>query len=416
MIFRGQGADRELRFAEWVDTSPPSPGYGVFSASGVAVSARTTYGLPAAMQAIRQPSVLVASLDLCVFRGKNAEKREVEDDWRVRLLRTPDGGVGDGSVFDWWSDMCAAVEGFGNGFARKVRGVGSRLRGQVVALEPIHPECVWVRRRDGVKTFSVHTDGRTVDGLTSADILHVRGFSVGPGVAAPSPVEVHRNPLGVAVAQEEFQGAYFRNNATPPTIVQFPEGVSEEAAKAWLALWTAQHQGLGNQGKVGVVGAGATVTTLPLSLRDAQFIDSQQFSIEQIGRIFNWPAWALDHNEAKETEAAESRARNLLTFYLGPRLKRLERALSADPDLFGGSDLYPEFRRDGLISVDAATQAEVDHKDVQSGVMLKDEIRARRGVGPLPDGVGQIPQVTPVGGGPNPDPLPTQTDTGETNE
>jgi hypothetical protein len=71
--------------------------------------------------------------------------------------------------------------------------------------------------------------------------------------------------------------------------------------------------------------------------------------------------------------------------------------------------LYPEFFADEFIRVDAATKAQVRHWDVQSGVLLPDEARAdvgREPLPPLPDDPakepGKVPQVTPVGGAPNP--------------
>lgn len=406
MILTSRGRDREVRFAAFDSSRIPSPGSLTgTSTAGVAVNANTAYGLPAAMQAIRQPSVLIASLELAVFIGRDADKRRVDESWQAALLAKPDGGTDGLSAFDWMSDIASAVDGFGNGFARKIHGVG-RLKGQILALDPIHPDNVWVKRKDGVKKFKVRVDNRTVEGLTSHDILHIRDFVPGGWVAAASPVAMHRNPLGIALGLEEFQGRYFANDARPPAYFTFPEGITEDQAKRWIAIWNEQHKGLRNRGKIGVMGGGATLTPLPLSLEDAQFIESQQFSIEQIARIFNWPAWALDHNEAKETESAESRARNLLTFYLRPRLERIQASFRADPDLFGGSNLYPEFLAHKLISIDAKTQAEVDHFRVQDGTWLRDEIRAEYGKPPLPDGVGQIPLVTPVGAGANPEPIP----------
>jgi hypothetical protein len=52
-------------------------------------------------------------------------------------------------------------------------------------------------------------------------------------------------------------------------------------------------------------------------------------------------------------------------------------------------------------------RATVQHSQIQAGTLLPDEARADNGRPPLPDGLGQIPQVTPVGGAPNPAPLPT---------
>jgi hypothetical protein len=96
-----------------------------------------------------------------------------------------------------------------------------------------------------------------------------------------------------------------------------------------------------------------------------------------------------------------------------PRLLRLEDAFNADPWLFGAGS------RDRLVldpmpvRGDLRTEAATDVALVQVGIELVDETRARRGLDPLPGGVGQIPQITPVGGAPNPlslapDPAPAE--------
>ena len=75
--------------------------------------------------------------------------------------------------------------------------------------------------------------------------------------------------------------------------------------------------------------------------------------------------------------------------------------------------LYPEFRVDDLMFADPLTRAQVQHYRVQDGTELVDEARADNGRQPLPDGAGQVPQITPVGGAPNPALEPTDDDAEE---
>jgi hypothetical protein len=99
----------------------------------------------------------------------------------------------------------------------------------------------------------------------------------------------------------------------------------------------------------------------------------------------------------------EQDTKRFLSFGLQSRLGRIQAAVRRDRDLFpAGTGLYPEHYTRNFIRLDAATEAEVRHKDVQSGVLLPDEARAELGLPPLPDGAGAIPQLTPVGGAPNP--------------
>jgi hypothetical protein len=63
-----------------------------------------------------------------------------------------------------------------------------------------------------------------------------------------------------------------------------------------------------------------------------------------------------------------------------------------------------------LSFIDPLTRAQVIHEKIQDGTLLVDEARAEEGLTalpPVPDDwqqqPGKIPQVTPVGGAPNPD-------------
>ena len=103
-----------------------------------------------------------------------------------------------------------------------------------------------------------------------------------------------------------------------------------------------------------------------------------------------------------------------INFALLPRLRRIERAFAADADLYPeDSALYPEFHLDEFLRADAGTRAEIQHKQLQTGVLLVDEARADMGLPPLPDGMGQIPQITPVGGAPNAAPAVPDPETEE---
>lgn len=379
--------------AEWgTESMIPSPVSGYLSSAGEPVSQDTAFGLPAAMQAIRMSSTTVASLELASYRGMGSDKVRVGDPAPLSAEAFDALGM---SLFDWLSDMQSSIEGFANAYARKARDT----RGRVVALDPVHPSNIHVRREDGRKVFDVWDGSEYQRGLTSRDIFHVRGFSVGPGVAAPSPVQVHRNPLGVALAQESFVGDHFRNDASPSVVLKFGKtGLTAEQAQEWAEKFDERHAGRGRRRRTAAIGASDDITVLPVSLKDAQFIEGQAFSVEQIARIFNWPAWALDKTEQMESQTTtEEKTSQLLVFYLLPRLKRLEAALKADPDIYGPGEEYPELLTDHFIRVDAKTKAEMDAKYVQFGIRMRDEVRADYGWSELPGGAGKTVPETPAG-------------------
>jgi HK97 family phage portal protein len=170
-----------------------------------------------------------------------------------------------------------------------------------------------------------------------------------------------------------------------------------------LKDWNARHQGPANKGNMAILYNGAEVKQLGMPLVDAQWIETQERSDELAARIYLGPAASLMSGPAAGSSfKTEEETLRFMNFALRPRLARIEGAFRSDMDLFAGTELHPEFHIDDLLRADAATRAEVQHKQVQSGVLLIDEARADEGRPPLPDGIGQIPQITPVGGAPNP--------------
>ena len=52
------------------------------------------------------------------------------------------------------------------------------------------------------------------------------------------------------------------------------------------------------------------------------------------------------------------------------------------------------FSMDAILRADAATQAEVNYKDIRSATRTPDEIRAQRGDPPLPNGIGSVAMIS----------------------
>jgi HK97 family phage portal protein len=397
------GGHREMRMpsplAQDYIPTPAEFGTWLSAATGERITVDKAAGLPAVLEAIWQVAESTGSLPLRVYRGTGAQKRPAERDWRWTLLH--DRPNDEQGPFDFWQDVAACIETHGNAYLLKdVAG------GIVLNLYPLDPAIVRVRRnqRTGVKEFVLPPGGTDRDQrsgelvLTAAEVLHVRGPTLKGGDVGLTPISLARDALASARARHTFEGELYRNHAVPPAVIESPEPPNREKAKNLASIW-AQTHGAGGRGKTGVLMGGATLKAYGLTMEDAQFVESHRFSVEDVARMFRIPASLLS---AGDLAVVEQDTKRFLSFGLGSRLMRIQSALRADMDLFGDTDLYPEFYTRDFIRLDAATEAEVRHKDVQSGVLLVDEARAEQGRPPLPEGAGQIPQVTPVGGAPNP--------------
>lgn len=393
----------EFRTAEWGSSAIPMPGFGQALYSGVNFTPDKALGLAAVGGAVRLIAMLIASMDLCVFSGTGADKRSTEDSWQDKLLDNPSP---DQSQFDLLSDIATGPETFGNSLVLKVKGLLNR---RVVALIPLDMNYASITR-DRVtkeKVFKVTVDGETNQYSTS-EVLHFRGWTVPGKVSGYSPLQLHRQALGNGLALEEFEGRFFANNTSPGGAIVVPGAVKRARAMEMLDVWEATHGGLMNQHRPAMLTNGATWQSIGVSLKDAEFVESQRYGVEQVARIYGIAPELLGHPLAKP-EATEQIGLRLLNFTIMPRLRRIEQAFLCDPDLFGTQDPYPEFVTDAMLRLDAATEAQVQLQQTQSGLRLVDELRAEDGLGPLPpvpkdwtQEPGKIPQVTPVGGAPNP--------------
>lgn len=397
ILATARGGNREVRaFGDPAAVSPPSWWRvgGGFASSGIHVTPENATGLPTVAAAIRLIAETGASLPFVVYEGEDAERRKAASSWQHQLLHEQPNP--DQSPFDFLADVFASVESCGNAFVRKLKA-----RGRVMALYVLDPARITVRRDEGnAKVFEISGYGGKRETLDAASVLHVRGFTMQGGDVGMSPIRAHAESFGSALALQQFQGRFFANDASPGSYMQVPGPLRQDQAKEMVEVWNATHAGLANAGRFGILYNGAEMKQLGIPLRDAQFIETQKHASELAARIFLGPAASLLGSDANNKTEEESL--RFLNFALRPRLRRVEAAFNSDLDLFGGSPLYPRFHIDEFLRADAATRAQVQHMQIQSGVLLVDEARAEMGMPPLPDGAGQVPQLTPVGGAPNP--------------
>jgi HK97 family phage portal protein len=392
--------------AEWGNSTIPPPGMGaggMFAHTGRYVSADQAAGLAAVGSAVRLIAETIGSLPLVVWSGDGADRQRAMATWQYQLLH--DRPNMDQSAMEFWSDVSACLEFSGNAYLQKVKA-GKR----VVELQIVDPNAVRVYRdRDTrEKRYDVTVDGNRYAGLTSSDVLHIRGFTLRGGLQGVSPIAEHRNTLSVAMAAEEFAGRSYANDATPGLAITVPGNLGRQQAAEMLQVWNATHAGLSNAQRPAVLTNGATLDKLGMTLADAELIVARRYGVEEVARIFRLPPAMLGVPNAGTNQSAEEESLRFVRYGLMPRLRRIEMALRADDDLFPtAGPLQPEWLVDGLLRADTATRYQAHVLALQSGFMSKNEVRAVEGLPPI-DGGDQI-QLTPVGGAPNPDGAPIGT-------
>jgi HK97 family phage portal protein len=375
----------------------PLPGSNYATWTGMYLRDDQAAGLPAVGAAVRLISESVASLPCLVYEGSGPDRRKANTTPQWELLHERPSI--DSTPFDLFSDIAACVETRGNAFLQKVRDA----RGRVVELIVIDPDAVRVYRSAETreKTFDIQAGEDRYTGLTSTDILHVRGMTLRGGIRGISPIELHRNSIAMSYAVQEYVGRYFQNDASPGLVIKVPGTLSNQQARQILEVFAANHSGLGNAHKPGILAGGADLEQVRVNLSDTTAIEAQRFGVFEVARMFNVPPTLLGAFDSTFRATADEAAA-FLKFCLGPRLRRIESALRADPDLFGGTDLYPEFKVDALLRSDTAERYTAYKVAREAGWLSANEVRELENYPAVPDG--DNVQQTPVGGAPNPTP------------
>lgn len=393
---RGGPERKSIPLDDWPWTIPPPESLLL---GGGLLSMETAVGLPALLACLFRLGEGVGMLPQLVYSGRSERRHFREratDTWQWELLH--DRPSYEAGPMAFRGELAIGVAGVGKAFVRKYKGSS----GKIVELIPLDPRKVRVRRSGGRLVFDDSTEGGEPVTRTSRDILYVRGMSMNGKVDPISRISAARVALQLGLSRQAFALRYFTKNARPGTILKFPEKVTREQAEEWVDWWEALHKGLENAWQTAAIGGGADVTTLPVSLEDAQFVEAARVSIEEIGGLFGIPKAFIHGSGALSGAASDADRMQLVTFALGPLTTAIDEAFNADQDLFPrGSDLFCEHLADALLKPDTRSRYEAYKAARQAGWLTANEIRALENYPPLPGG--DELQQTPVGGAPNDD-------------
>lgn len=175
---------------------------------------------------------------------------------------------------------------WGNGYAEIVRN----RRGTRLALYPIHPSRVQVRRdEEGDLVYDIYGSGPPVlqndhpwaVRLPQRDVLHLKGL--GPeGYSGYSVAQLAAESLALTQNAERFGTAFFQNGAFFSGVLTHPGRLSDEAMEHLRTSWQERYQGPDNAGKPAILEEGLTWHPLSIPPEQAQFIESRQFQVKEV--------------------------------------------------------------------------------------------------------------------------------------
>jgi HK97 family phage portal protein len=289
----------------------------------------------------------------------------------------------DMSAAEFWSALGVALLTYGNAYA-EIHRTSAGIGGRVVALTPLRPEWVAVRRDDNGALVYHYAEPRAAREIAETEVLHIKGVTL-DGITGLSPIAQARNTLGIADAANETTGKLFANGMRTGGYIKAP-GILTEPQRKLADAMLSRFRGASNAGLTPILEGGWDFQSTTLPPQEAQLLATREFEIEEVARFYGVPPWLIGHT-SKSTSWGTGLESQLLGFYtltMRPILKNAEGAIRRrllTPAERGRMEV--EFNSEGLLRTDSQGRATFLKTMVESGLMTINEGRAREGLPPM---------------------------------
>lgn len=238
----------------------------------------------------------------------------------------------------------------GNVFIRIFR---SRT-GEIISLVVLDPTRVDVRRNPATREIEYVLDASVGTTLRADEVLHITELRKPGALRGVSRIDEVKQSLGLAAALEEFSARFFGQGSVTQGIIEWPGNLTREQAKDLASGFEEGHKGLKRSHRPGVLFGGAKFVKTGVDPNEAQMLESRQFAVEEIARIFRCPLHLLQVSTpgAMSYASVEQNAIQFAQYTLRPIISKFETALSS---LLPGP-AFVKFNLDAILRGDIQTR------------------------------------------------------------
>lgn len=350
---------------------------GSISKSGIVVTPDKALQLSAVYTSISVQSETVAVMPAHAMekRGKIRERAEVQPMWLDPTQGQPNP---DQSRFGFFSRLLTSRYTHGNAYAL----ITARDRyGYPAEFHVVHPDDIRPARFQGKLVFEAWS-GKKLDPFTQqhqqGSVIHIKGFDNGE-LLGLSPLR--KEAIGLGLAQEEYAARFFSQGDDSRGIIEIPVSTNPGSIDKLRADWVEGHEGRENAHKTGFLSGGAQWKPTAIPNDDAQFLESRNFTLGEIARMFKVPPHLIGDTTKATSWGSGLEEQNRMWLIIGllPEITRIEMAFG--PTLPRGQTL--RLNPAGILRADIKSRFEAYKVAHDGGWMTGDEIRALEDTAPL---------------------------------
>lgn len=329
---------------------------------------------------VRVISETISSLPLKFYeRLSGGGKGEIPDYSLAYLLNQPNKFQ---TQMEYIETLCAHMCLRGNHYS----GVNYNGGGQIVELVPLLPgnmnveiigDSLIYKYQDEKQQKEIQYDGTR--------IFHLKGLSL-DGIMGLSPLSYARKIFDLSIAAETHGTAYYKNGARTPGFLSHPGKLKELTRKSLQKDINEKMSG-DNKFKIIVLEENMNWINSGISAEDSQYLQTRQFSVEEICRIFRVPAVLVQHPDKTMSYAsAEQFFLSFVVHTIRPWVKRIESRINLLIPPKDRIKRFSEFLLDGLLRGDNKSRYEAYAIAKQNKIMTTNEIREKENLNPVEGG------------------------------
>lgn len=348
------------------------------------VNEMTALQTTAVYACVRILAEAIASLPIHVYKHTDEGKEQDVNHQLYYLLH--DEPNPDMTSFVFRETLMSHLLIWGNSYAQIIRDG----RGQVLALYPLLPDRMTVKRDDKGELYYMYQrseednpnfkdKGNII--LKKSEVLHVPGLGF-DGLIGYSPIAMAKNAVGMTLATEEYGASFFANGANPGGVLEHP-GILKDPSKV-RESWNQVYQGTNNSHKVAVLEEGMSYKTIGIPPNEAQFLETRKFQINEIARLYRIPPHMVGDLEKSSFSNIEQQSLEFVKYTLDPWVVRFEQAFQKALLLPDEKRTYfIKFNVDGLLRGDYQSRMNGYAIGRQNGWLSTNDIRRLEDMNPL---------------------------------
>lgn len=352
------------------------------TSSGMTVNESTAMKLSTVARCV---NVLSDSISKLPFEVKNSNRETINNHPINYLLKVRPNDRMTPSVFKKLIEVHRQL--WGNAYVY----IQTDGNGRPIALIPLPPDSVlpYIDQSNNlwyIVALQLSNGTYEMRKLQWTEILHLKNYTI-DGITGRSTLQMAAETIGTDQASQQYEGKFYKQGARPSGIVEVPTKIEKEGKEKIRSEFETMYSGLDNSFRVAVLDVGMKYTQLSLPQKDAQFIESRNFKVEEIARFFGVPLYKLQAGK-QSYSSNEQNSIDYVTGTLHPIVKQYEEELTYkllfDTEIKRG--LYININMTAELRGDNASRSDYYQKMIQNGIYSPNECRELEDMPPIPGG------------------------------